>query len=934
MGIQQTLHIKIDENPNILNELSNYTYQWRLFVVNEIALRKNEYNLLNTPQITIAETGATSLYIDSVTIDSLVSPNGDTLSSTRSVINLEILEPQGSSFYDLLHTAARALGIQNWAKTPLYLQLSFRGYDDEGTPQFIEGNPKWTWRMQINGMENTIDEGGTRYSIQGFLTNDSGITERYGTLPKAFSVVGNTFLEMVSNLEKNWNEYEVKNANRSLSPLVQYKFIFYEDTISDAPVKIDWANLRMIESFDSEHPSRNVTADSTQTGKGTGADQQRADFTNGWRVQNILDVLLSSSDFSEKLRKSYPRLNDAVSDNKDILANLGLAKTYLLEPQVIYTAFDPIANDYERLIVYHIWPYDGLTPILDATPAAGAADAKIAEKKKAQAKAHALFSEKTRNIRRVYNYYYTGKNTDILRFDLRFNNFWTAFISQYSNDQVNSKAPPADSARNTDQQRLSYVDIRQTQIRVAEARRSQEKELADIARQQANNEITPERAAAQQNEIENRFLKSYSSDIAALNNYREQYNLTNQAQLATIKPSSIYAEDLSENDETVFPAIVPIAVDESEGVSTTTQGQGIEEHYFRGRNFYGSLLNQMYSTRLVEWMAIDIDIRGDPHWIGHNNLAKFKALYSNVKATGNISEKSGRVFVNPIEDPSSMITNISNLDVSLRAHLEGTTRGEPNDNPRFELGQQGFIINFFTPDVFRSTDELTNRVNDLGFRIPKRSAFISGLYFVLKVENKFQNGLFTQTLYARRDPHTANATLLELDAARQEIEKERKPTSPTQLSTVQQEAPASTRLNSSCNTLACRNNNPGNLIGGYFGAIGTNSGFSVYPTPEAGTQAMSTQLDRYVDGKTTGTKLETTQDIINTWAPAGHGDNNPTVYANTVASKVGINTTENIATRMKTDPAFKAKFMSAMVDVEAGNGSGYTPEYIEKVIRG
>lgn len=931
MGIQQTLNIKIDESPNVLNELGNYTYQWRMFLVNELAFRKNEYTLSITPQITIAETGATSLYIDSITMDNYVATNSETLSATRSTFIMELIEPKGANFFDLLLTASQELGISNWSKTPFYLQLSFRGYDDNGDPKFIEGNPNWIWRMQFTSMENTIDEGGSRYTIQGFLSNDMGLTERYGTVPKALSLTGNTFLEMMSNLEKDWNEYEVENANWSSSPLVQYKFIFYEDVATPSPIKLNWQDLKMIESFDSQNPSRSRTADSKQTGRGSGANEQRADFANGWRVQSIIDTLISASSFSEELRKKYPKLSDATTDNKDILSNLGLAKTYLMDPQVIYTAFDPIANDYERLIVYHIWPYDGLTPVLDPTPAAEAGadpNSEINQKKKDRSKAHVLFSEKARNVRRVYNYYYTGKNIDILKFDLRFNNFWTAFISQYEKGQRAIKGPSAD--KSDSKEITNALEAGRRQEIINKARRTQQEEINRLNEQT----LTDEQKAKQIEEIKTRFVTDFQPTIDALNNYREQSNTTKQAALATIRPAAHYAEDLEQNNNISFPSIVPISVDESETTSTTTQGQGIEEHFFEGRNFYGSLLNQMYSTRLPEWMRIEVEIRGDPHWIGHNNLSKFKALYKNVKAVGNLTEKSGRVFVNPINDPSSMVTSISNIDPIFRAHLEGKIREEPNNFPRYELGQQGFLINFYTPDIFRSVDDVTNRVNDQGFTIHKKSAFISGLYMVFSVENRFQDGLFTQLIRAIRDPHTSNCTLNELDAARQEIQSERKSITPTNTQSIQRGSLPTEKLEKCNDNRACRNNNPGNMVGQYYNAVGSDGNFAIYATPADGTKAMSAQLDRYVSGKTTGTPLETTSDIISTWAPAGHGGNNPTLYANTVASKLGISPTENIAKRFKTDAAFKAKFMSAMTDVEAGSGHGYTPEFIEKVIKG
>ncbi|MGR7031588.1 hypothetical protein ACU632_17305 [Klebsiella aerogenes] len=83
------------------------------------------------------------------------------------------------------------------------------------------------------------------------------------------------------------------------------------------------------------------------------------------------------------------------------------------------------------------------------------------------------------------------------------------------------------------------------------------------------------------------------------------------------------------------------------------------------------------------------------------------------------------------------------------------------------------------------------------------------------------------------------------------------------------------------NTLADRNNNPGNIrpVGG--------NGFRSFGTALEGWQAMKNQLMRYFTGKTTGRMLQTVQDIVSTWAPAGD-NNDPQLYAKQVAGWMGV----------------------------------------------
>ncbi|EJE6943277.1 lytic transglycosylase catalytic [Salmonella enterica] len=103
-------------------------------------------------------------------------------------------------------------------------------------------------------------------------------------------------------------------------------------------------------------------------------------------------------------------------------------------------------------------------------------------------------------------------------------------------------------------------------------------------------------------------------------------------------------------------------------------------------------------------------------------------------------------------------------------------------------------------------------------------------------------------------------------------------------------------------TLADRNNNPGNIrpVGG--------NGFRFFESALQGWEAMKNQLMRYFTGKTTGRALQTIQDIVSTWAPAGD-NNDPKKYAQDVAKWMGVspNTVLNLA-----NPETMAALMQSM----------------------
>lgn len=122
-----------------------------------------------------------------------------------------------------------------------------------------------------------------------------------------------------------------------------------------------------------------------------------------------------------------------------------------------------------------------------------------------------------------------------------------------------------------------------------------------------------------------------------------------------------------------------------------------------------------------------------------------------------------------------------------------------------------------------------------------------------------------------------------------------------------------------------RNNNPGNIkdVGQFDGMPGykgkDKAGFAMFETPEQGTAAMHAQLQRYMDGKTTGKPLRSVAEIVGTWSPqadpqnaAGSTDN----YAAYVAEKLGVDPTQPLP------PSAIPQLAQAMFEFESGNTSG------------
>ncbi|MEX6284863.1 hypothetical protein AB6F89_06360 [Providencia hangzhouensis] len=132
-----------------------------------------------------------------------------------------------------------------------------------------------------------------------------------------------------------------------------------------------------------------------------------------------------------------------------------------------------------------------------------------------------------------------------------------------------------------------------------------------------------------------------------------------------------------------------------------------------------------------------------------------------------------------------------------------------------------------------------------------------------------------------------------------------------------------------------RNNNPLNMnFAKQRGATledGRNARFAKFNTPYEGLERTAWQLRRYYDGLTTGEKLQTVQDIVETWAPKGDGKNDPTGYAKRVAQKLGVSPTDKID--LKNDDVMFA-LMNAMSKEEIDKPLPYSESLIMAAIKG
>lgn len=243
--------------PNILDDYDNSTYNIKLYMIgpgeastsasnpggtssdNETSSaeddRKNQGNSgslsatgtgwLNdnvraTPDNTVvlAQTGVTEVGIDNLEI--LTVPGGEG-GSEASRCNFTITQPLACDFPDQIVRARTYLGMPADAMdAPMFLEINFVGYtesdlneskwdtDKGGQPQVIKG--PYILPILLKNFSMNIDAGGSTYDFETVVKDDVASANIFYRLDKLFTISGDSIYEMLADLEQQVNDYKEK----------------------------------------------------------------------------------------------------------------------------------------------------------------------------------------------------------------------------------------------------------------------------------------------------------------------------------------------------------------------------------------------------------------------------------------------------------------------------------------------------------------------------------------------------------------------------------------------------------------------------------------------------------------------------------------------------------------------------------------------------
>jgi hypothetical protein len=358
--------------------------------------------------------GSPEYFINNVEIYTFATPTKISGLSGNLTINFDVHEPYSLGlFMQSLQTAAIKSGYTNYIECAWLLRIEFLGYTPNTFKQQIIPGTTRDYPIKLQQIQFTSNEGGSKYTVRCLDFNLEAFNNVYGSVEGSITVEGGTVGEALADLTKKLNEAQLK--------LKDSKLIVNEDTykiiVSGAePDKILKSKFVNADGQPAERGSnsttvKNESADRDQKQGGKRSFPFPALEGRPRKIEDIIKEIMKTSEYCVNALKNIP---------KD-----GYVVWYRPSAKLKYKGqkfqLDTVQNRPAYDIEYYIRPY------------------------RAHHSNWKLPSDETKGfapddipaqIKKKYDYLYTGQNDDIIRWELKFDNtFYTAMSAQGYNSQ-------------------------------------------------------------------------------------------------------------------------------------------------------------------------------------------------------------------------------------------------------------------------------------------------------------------------------------------------------------------------------------------------------------------------------------------------------------------------------------------------------------------
>ena len=445
---------------NPLGNFSSYTYQLSLYMITpdaykafiESGRRKidafQDINGTGNGAFLIAQTGGINntgikrapgfdvdYYIDNLKIKQAINGK-DTQSSTNvTSMSFSIIEPYGFNFISRLKYAGQTLAkvtksknfehLRNPSRQFFILGIRFQGYDADGnlisskdmtgSNSDPAGNANGVYErfydIMLTSMKFKIEGKAVTYNITAVSTpTGAAFGIKNGTVWNGASVRGETVYDALKGntdgkigllTKLNQDQEELKKASGGKMIPLQYDV----DFLGEAKELIENASLVSPADLDKAKipPSKAENSSKSNISNSEAKpdmNQRQIVFPSGTTIIQAIDMIIGQSQFLESALKQVTVSTVESSNETTEQKPTKYLKWYNIGTEVTSLGYDDIQKDFAYKIKYIIQPYE--TPVMLS--------------------AYANKTTPYYGPHKRYDYWYTGKNSEILKYEQNMNN--------------------------------------------------------------------------------------------------------------------------------------------------------------------------------------------------------------------------------------------------------------------------------------------------------------------------------------------------------------------------------------------------------------------------------------------------------------------------------------------------------------------------------
>lgn len=403
-------------SPNILEQFATYNCLFTLSCASPGQLNSQSYRSGKLPNVIASSAGrdggsrvqtaygAPEYFIDNVSISAVVAPTNGTGSGPWSKIEFEVFEPFSMGlFLQSCQAAALNSGYKSYLDNAAYvLRLEFAGWTGPGSSATVG---PFNWLVKLMNANFTVNEAGSTYKVECFPYNHVALSQQMNKVFNDVKLVGKTSNEVLIDHKEfslvsflNKREDQLKKDNKK-TYVDKYNIEF----VGDNPYGRGPGNdleFKPESQGGTEKPKRAGDIYDEASGKvirgkmSLNPKEKSLQFSQETSLTNIIDqVILSTKEARDR------------ATNEGLIDGQGRVTWWKTDVDVKLLEFDPKLKDFAKDVTFRVQPYKihhsaYLSPE-GASKGIGACKS-AAEKE--------------------YNYIYTGKNTDIIKFNIEIKN--------------------------------------------------------------------------------------------------------------------------------------------------------------------------------------------------------------------------------------------------------------------------------------------------------------------------------------------------------------------------------------------------------------------------------------------------------------------------------------------------------------------------------